>query len=203
MPMRIDPGLLRAAWDFFVLFSGISTASNLSRTQQRPVRRRGLFLYRPDAPGKPNDPPGPSGKTDPPATPPVAPESQATLQPEFAGTARTTEPVVNVQFSPGSGVGNLRIVAGEPATDHSTAALLTQCGDQSLPHPFAWTGSFRREIRFPVKQAPSLPELSTPTPLCWRGPHEAAAAPQVPVPSFWRGEREAVAPPEVVVESEI
>ena len=28
---------LRAFWDFFVLFSGISTASNLSRTQGRPV----------------------------------------------------------------------------------------------------------------------------------------------------------------------
>jgi hypothetical protein len=37
---------LRAFWDFFVLFSGISTASNLSRTQPRPVRNRGLFLFR-------------------------------------------------------------------------------------------------------------------------------------------------------------
>ena len=37
----------RAFWDFFVLFSGISTASNLSRTQPRPVRSRGLFLFRP------------------------------------------------------------------------------------------------------------------------------------------------------------
>jgi hypothetical protein len=37
---------LRAFWDFFVLFSGISTASNLSRTQGRPVRSRGLFLFR-------------------------------------------------------------------------------------------------------------------------------------------------------------
>jgi hypothetical protein len=36
----------RAFWDFFVLFSGISTASNLSRTQGRPVRYRGLFLFR-------------------------------------------------------------------------------------------------------------------------------------------------------------
>ncbi|MGO9337660.1 MAG: hypothetical protein ACLPY1_09150 [Terracidiphilus sp.] len=50
--------LLRAFWDFFVLFSGISTASNLSRTQPGPVRSRGLFLFRskgekqPD--GKPN-----------------------------------------------------------------------------------------------------------------------------------------------------
>jgi hypothetical protein len=38
--------VLRAFWDFFVLFSGISTASNLSRTQPRPVRSRGLFLFR-------------------------------------------------------------------------------------------------------------------------------------------------------------
>jgi hypothetical protein len=37
---------LRTFWDFFVLFSGISTASNLSRTQGRPVRSRGLFLFR-------------------------------------------------------------------------------------------------------------------------------------------------------------
>lgn len=39
-------GFLKAFWDFFVLFSGISTASNLSRTQSRPVRYRGLFLFR-------------------------------------------------------------------------------------------------------------------------------------------------------------
>jgi hypothetical protein len=39
-------GFLRSFWDFFVLFSGISTASNLSRTQGRPVRSRGLFLFR-------------------------------------------------------------------------------------------------------------------------------------------------------------
>jgi hypothetical protein len=37
---------LQAFWDFFVLFSGISTASNLSRTQPGPVRNRGLFLFR-------------------------------------------------------------------------------------------------------------------------------------------------------------
>ena len=50
---------LRTFWDFFVLFSGISTASNLSRTQPRPVRNRGLFLFRPkgDKPsGRTNDP---------------------------------------------------------------------------------------------------------------------------------------------------
>ena len=39
-------GRLRAFWDFLVLFSGISTASNLSRTQGRPVRTRGVFLFR-------------------------------------------------------------------------------------------------------------------------------------------------------------
>jgi hypothetical protein len=38
--------LFRAFLDFFVLFSGISTASNLSRTQRRPVRSRGVFLFR-------------------------------------------------------------------------------------------------------------------------------------------------------------
>lgn len=39
-------GLLRAFWDFFVLFSGISTKSNLSRTRREPVQSRGLFLFR-------------------------------------------------------------------------------------------------------------------------------------------------------------
>jgi len=39
-------GFLKAFWDFFVLFSGISTASNLTRTQSRPVRYRGMFLFR-------------------------------------------------------------------------------------------------------------------------------------------------------------
>jgi hypothetical protein len=37
---------LRAFLDFLILFSGVSTASNLSRTQPRPVRSRGLFLFR-------------------------------------------------------------------------------------------------------------------------------------------------------------
>jgi hypothetical protein len=36
----------RALLDFFMLFSGVSTASNLSRTQTRPVKQRGLFLFR-------------------------------------------------------------------------------------------------------------------------------------------------------------
>ena len=36
----------RAFWDFFVLFSGISTKSNLSRTRKDPIQSRGLFLFR-------------------------------------------------------------------------------------------------------------------------------------------------------------
>jgi hypothetical protein len=36
----------RAFLDWFILFSGISTASNLSRTRRTPVRRRGMFLFR-------------------------------------------------------------------------------------------------------------------------------------------------------------
>ena len=36
----------RAFLDFFILFSGVSTASNLSRTRGTPVRGRGLFLFR-------------------------------------------------------------------------------------------------------------------------------------------------------------
>ncbi len=39
-----DP--LRAFLDFFILFSGVSTASNLARTQGRPLRTRGIFLFR-------------------------------------------------------------------------------------------------------------------------------------------------------------
>jgi hypothetical protein len=37
---------LRAFWDFFILFSGISTASNLARTQGRRLLTRGIFLFR-------------------------------------------------------------------------------------------------------------------------------------------------------------
>jgi hypothetical protein len=39
-------GFFRAFLDFFILFSGISTASNLARTQGRPLLTRGLFLFR-------------------------------------------------------------------------------------------------------------------------------------------------------------
>ena len=37
---------LRAFMDFFILFSGISTASNLARTQGRKLLTRGIFLFR-------------------------------------------------------------------------------------------------------------------------------------------------------------
>jgi hypothetical protein len=51
-------GILRAFLDFFILFTGISTASNLSRTQGRPVRSRGLFLFRKPGPkSTPDSPP--------------------------------------------------------------------------------------------------------------------------------------------------
>jgi hypothetical protein len=38
--------VFRAFLDFFILFSGISTKSNLERTQRRPLLSRGLFLFR-------------------------------------------------------------------------------------------------------------------------------------------------------------
>ena len=38
-------GRLRAFWDSLVLFSGISTASNLSRTQKRPVQSRAAASF--------------------------------------------------------------------------------------------------------------------------------------------------------------
>jgi len=37
---------LKAFIDFLILFSGISTASNLARTQGRPLRASGWFLFR-------------------------------------------------------------------------------------------------------------------------------------------------------------
>ena len=46
MAIEKKKNVFRTFWDFFVLFSGISTASNLSRTQPRPVRNRGVFLFR-------------------------------------------------------------------------------------------------------------------------------------------------------------
>jgi hypothetical protein len=51
--MEKKKGFWRAFLDWFVLFSGISTASNLSRTRDTPVRGRGLFLFRkPKEPGQ-------------------------------------------------------------------------------------------------------------------------------------------------------
>ena len=41
-----DKGFFRAFLDFFILFSGISTASNLARTQGRALLTRGIFLFR-------------------------------------------------------------------------------------------------------------------------------------------------------------
>jgi hypothetical protein len=37
--------IFRAFLDFLVLFSGISTRSNLARTQGRPLKTRGIFLF--------------------------------------------------------------------------------------------------------------------------------------------------------------
>jgi hypothetical protein len=46
MSTESKTGYFRAFWDFFVLFSGISTASNLARTQGRTLKTHGLFLFR-------------------------------------------------------------------------------------------------------------------------------------------------------------
>lgn len=49
-------GFIYAFLDFFILFSGISTASNLSRTQSSPVKRLGLFLFRTRKDKRPSTP---------------------------------------------------------------------------------------------------------------------------------------------------
>ena len=59
MAAETNKGFFRAFWDFFVLFSGISTASNLERTQGRPLGHRGLFLTRGSAKARPFRDPGP------------------------------------------------------------------------------------------------------------------------------------------------
>ena len=46
MASRRAKDLIRAFIDFFILFSGISTASNLARTQGRRLLTRGVFLFR-------------------------------------------------------------------------------------------------------------------------------------------------------------
>ena len=56
--MGNNKGFWRAFLDWFTLFSGVSTAANLSRTRKSPVIGRGLFLFRKTE--KP-DPPVPSG----------------------------------------------------------------------------------------------------------------------------------------------
>jgi hypothetical protein len=45
--MKRPGNFFKAFLDFFVLFSGVSTASNLARTQGRPLQRLGAFLFRP------------------------------------------------------------------------------------------------------------------------------------------------------------
>jgi hypothetical protein len=45
-PKNNSGGAIRSFVDFFVLFSGISTASNLARTQGRALLTRGVFLFR-------------------------------------------------------------------------------------------------------------------------------------------------------------
>jgi len=46
MAAKSPRGFVRAFLDFFILFSGISTASNLARTQGRSLLTRGIFLFR-------------------------------------------------------------------------------------------------------------------------------------------------------------
>jgi hypothetical protein len=49
--MQMAEQKIRDPWkafrDFFILFSGISTASNLARTQGRKLLTRGVFIFRP------------------------------------------------------------------------------------------------------------------------------------------------------------
>ena len=52
--MAEKKGFWRAFLDFFILFSGVSTASNLSRTRETPLRARGLFLFRNRGPANPS-----------------------------------------------------------------------------------------------------------------------------------------------------
>jgi len=58
--MTVKKSFFRAFLDFFVLFSGVSTASNLSRTRRAPVLGRGLFLFR--KPEKPKGGDAPAGR---------------------------------------------------------------------------------------------------------------------------------------------
>ena len=49
-------GFWRAFLGWLVLFSGISTPSNLARTRGISVRERGLFLFRKPKPRRNDDP---------------------------------------------------------------------------------------------------------------------------------------------------
>ena len=96
--------ILRAAWDFFVLFSGISTASNLTRTQGRRIHSNGLFLFRPAVEEKPPGPPrpqtGPVTSPDAPAPPSgYALPSQAEPENSELTTARTDK-IEDVELAP-------------------------------------------------------------------------------------------------------
>ncbi|HWE85663.1 MAG TPA: hypothetical protein VG267_12025 [Terracidiphilus sp.] len=44
--MKKKKGFWQAFLDFFVLFSGVSTKSNVARTRNAPIVGRGLFLFR-------------------------------------------------------------------------------------------------------------------------------------------------------------
>lgn len=46
MDNKSKKSFFRAFLDLFILFSGVSTASNLARVQGRPLRTRGIFLFR-------------------------------------------------------------------------------------------------------------------------------------------------------------
>ncbi|MGB7264133.1 MAG: hypothetical protein WBC92_01385 [Terracidiphilus sp.] len=46
MAIKNQKSFLRTFIDYFVLFSGVSTASNLARIQGRPLRTHGVFLFR-------------------------------------------------------------------------------------------------------------------------------------------------------------
>jgi hypothetical protein len=57
MANQENRNFFRAFLDFFILFSGISTASNLARTQGRPLRKIGPFLFRTRPDARPADTP--------------------------------------------------------------------------------------------------------------------------------------------------
>jgi hypothetical protein len=62
-----NKSFFRAFLDFFILFSGISTASGLARTQGRRPSTRGFFLFRrsKESPDEPAIPAAPNGDDTP------------------------------------------------------------------------------------------------------------------------------------------